>query len=316
MTNVASTPATATVASGTNAGSSTSKTSSFSATGTVFVEAEPMGGWVFGGRNVRVEVFELLGSGGSGDVFRCRSSNGENAVLKVGRSNTLEIRDLLGVEAFVLSKLASVPPSPHLPALVGWLQWREVSENMVAVSWPMLMTQPLGEPLSAWMLTKHLEVGSVDRIKAANEVVAGVLQALRHAHSRGIAHCDVRPANVVVSGQRVVLVDWGLAQPLGKTSRLRGVESFAADYVFQQPEFIVHPSLDLVAVAFLWFSIVYSEDCTAPWGRASRAEGVRRSRWHWLKDHRKGVEGTLVRFIERFGERPTEGEVAWPLRLR
>jgi eukaryotic-like serine/threonine-protein kinase len=48
------------------------------------------------------------------------------------------------------------------------------------------------------------------------DVVAKVCDALAFAHSRGVLHCDIKPANVMVGefGQ-VYLMDWGIARIIG-----------------------------------------------------------------------------------------------------
>jgi serine/threonine protein kinase len=49
------------------------------------------------------------------------------------------------------------------------------------------------------------------------ELFAQLVEALAHLHSRGIAHCDVKPANVMVTrDERVVLIDFGAARRLGE----------------------------------------------------------------------------------------------------
>ena len=51
--------------------------------------------------------------------------------------------------------------------------------------------------------------------KAAVEVAAQVLEALAHAHGRGIVHRDVKPANVLLAESETIdvrLLDFGLAQ--------------------------------------------------------------------------------------------------------
>ena len=51
--------------------------------------------------------------------------------------------------------------------------------------------------------------------RASVEVAAQVLEALAHAHGRGIIHRDVKPSNVLLAdsdGIDVRLLDFGLAQ--------------------------------------------------------------------------------------------------------
>jgi serine/threonine-protein kinase len=51
-------------------------------------------------------------------------------------------------------------------------------------------------------------------IADATEVASQLLDALHHAHERGILHRDVKPENIIISHGRVMLVDFGIARAI------------------------------------------------------------------------------------------------------
>jgi len=113
---------------------------------------------------------------------------------------------------------------------------------------------------------------------------------LRAAHSKGLAHCDLRPRNIVVvpgaatgtdsiddrepaaaaaaaaSAAAYVLVDWGLARTFGEECAGRGVAAYAATATLNQGNCKARPALDLEATVYTWLSVVYGNQfCDAPW---------------------------------------------------
>jgi serine/threonine protein kinase len=55
-------------------------------------------------------------------------------------------------------------------------------------------------------------------LSRAVKIVTDVLQALSHAHLHGVVHCDVKPANVLLKGERALLTDFGFAKDLALTA--------------------------------------------------------------------------------------------------
>lgn len=69
-----------------------------------------------------------------------------------------------------------------------------------------VMERFFGEDLRSFMAR-----GPVDPARAA-AIVRGAAQGLAYAHANGIVHRDVKPANILVSGDSVKVVDFGVAQ--------------------------------------------------------------------------------------------------------
>ncbi|GGS70181.1 protein kinase [Nonomuraea spiralis] len=67
------------------------------------------------------------------------------------------------------------------------------------------------ELVRAWSLEQAVrQSGPLPVIQAA-EIGIRVLDALRHAHAAGILHRDIKPGNVLLTSDRVVLTDFGIA---------------------------------------------------------------------------------------------------------
>ncbi|MET8051461.1 protein kinase [Streptosporangium sp. NPDC005286] len=67
------------------------------------------------------------------------------------------------------------------------------------------------ELVRAWSLEQAVRQSGPLPVVQAAEIGIRVLDALRHAHAAGIMHRDVKPGNVLLTSDRVVLTDFGIA---------------------------------------------------------------------------------------------------------
>ncbi|MFC7571802.1 serine/threonine-protein kinase [Klenkia terrae] len=145
---------------------------------------------------------ELLGRGGTGEVWRARPrGSGPPVAVKVLRQGDPE-RQVR--EAGLLAEL----DHPHLVRLHQVVRRRTPAGEQVALVLDLLAGGSLAALLAARGRLRPGEVVTA---------VAPVAAALAHLHDRGVVHGDLSPGNVVFTAEgRPVLTDLGVARVLGE----------------------------------------------------------------------------------------------------
>lgn len=171
------------------------------------------------------ELLGLLGQGGMGEVWRARQASlGREVALKIlhgGLDGSARRRFLRE------AGIAAAIDHPHV-----------------------IPIHAVGEDAGvAWIAMKLIDgpsLAQLDRPLAGREVARigiAVARALHDAHLSGVIHRDVKPANVMLDGDRPVLLDFGLARELG-AEKMTADGSVPGTLLYMSPEQAAGRALD------------------------------------------------------------------------
>lgn len=145
----------------------------------------------------RYEVEREVGKGGNARIFLARDQSGRAVALKILHP---ELLVSVAADRFLREiKLASQLNHPHIARLLDsgeqdWLVYYVMSFVEGAT------------------LRDYLDSSTRMSIAETRRLAGDLLDALDHAHGRKIIHRDVKPANVVLSNEGAVLLDFGIAR--------------------------------------------------------------------------------------------------------
>ncbi len=167
------------------------------------------------------EVRDMIGRGSMGQVFEAHDVDLNRRVALKAAYPHID-RGLTRKEARGLAAVRH----PGVTAVYGVGVHRDVPY--------FVMERLLGETLASRIDAMQME-GELFSIGEALDVLVPLADALAAVHASGIAHRDVKPANVMLTvGERVVLTDFGVVTPERAVSRgaaMTGTAGYAAPEV-------------------------------------------------------------------------------------
>jgi eukaryotic-like serine/threonine-protein kinase len=145
----------------------------------------------------RYEVEREIGKGGNARIFLARGEDGQPVALKILHP---ELLVSVAADRFLREiKIASQLDNPHIAKILDsgereWLVYYVMSYVEGAT------------------LRERLDTMRLLPIAETLRLAGDILEALDHAHGHGVIHRDVKPANIVLSAEGAVLLDFGIAR--------------------------------------------------------------------------------------------------------
>ncbi|MDR1169629.1 MAG: serine/threonine protein kinase [Prevotellaceae bacterium] len=183
--------------------------------------------------NYRIESF--IGGGGMGSVWKATHKyTGEKAAIKVLNANFVEseiVRRKFVKEAQMLGTLSHQ----------NIVQYRGFDENEDGVF--LVMEYVDGITLDKFINEKNGPVVE----QRAYPMFLQILDACAYAHRHGVVHCDIKPANIILTNDSegnfvVKILDFGIAKVLSESREGDGTVAFTPAYA--SPEQIRNEDID------------------------------------------------------------------------
>ena len=178
----------------------------------------------------RYDVGEPLGSGGMATVYRAHDhEQGDACALKLllpHNARSEKTRERFTREARTMSRLGH----PNIVRI------RDIGEEQDHFYFVMELCQ-------GGSLAHYLRRTGQRPAAEALAFVFQVLQGLAYAHSQGVVHRDVKPHNMLLTGDQVKLTDFGIARTLTAESgnRITGTGDTLGTLAYMSPEQRVDP---------------------------------------------------------------------------
>jgi eukaryotic-like serine/threonine-protein kinase len=176
------------------------------------------------------QIVDVIGSGGMGAVYRVRHLISDRIeAMKIALPDLAGSAEL--AERFVREiRIQARLTHPNIAALHNALRF----ENQLL----MVMEYVDGIPLSS-----RVKLGKIDTLLSI-EVALQVLTALQYAHSLGVIHRDVKPANIMIAkGGIAKLMDFGIAHSAADYALTHTGAAIGSSY-YMSPEQVKSEAVD------------------------------------------------------------------------
>lgn len=143
---------------------------------------------------MKLDLFEKLGDGAFGDVWRARDELDREVAVKIIRPANLGVAD-----ALAHAKALARATHPNVVAVLTLEKTEEPETGEVVDCVVMELVD--GVTLAEYLATRKLSLDEV--VSIGSSIIDGVA----HIHAQGMAHGDLHPENVMVAGSTAKIID-------------------------------------------------------------------------------------------------------------
>jgi calcium-dependent protein kinase len=225
------------------------------------------------------ETLELIGEGSFGQVSRVRE-------LKTGEERVCKVVSTAGIEPRLLEMLRKeiemlcVLDHPHIVKIFEYAL-DETREELV------LVLEHLAGGDCLKLLAEALEADTMLNEALVARLMHQVFLALSYCHSQGVLHRDIKPDNMILTGEDMLgiadckVIDFGVAVRDDRPERgIFGTLSHIAPEVASQSGDIYTPKADVWAAGVTTFQLLTG---MMPFGRPTVSKGCRAGLRHISK---------------------------------
>lgn len=179
-------------------------------------------------KKLSLDNLEFLGSGGNGSVFRMLIRDGElrGLIVAVKFLETVDDEERVkrfGQEIQVLQQV----DHPHIIKVLDTGEYRTVGR---AIPFFVMEYQPRNLERETRSHAKGLHPDGV------LPICLQMASALVHIHGKGIAHGDLKPANILYDGANIKVADFGIASLVDRSALVKSAGNKVGPHYFLSPE--------------------------------------------------------------------------------